>query len=124
LLGIPTTAARAYPPVQVASNRWSYDFFAMDDFKVSPKLTLNLGVRYELHLNWKENNGLMSLFDIASGKLVIPDGAMSRVSPIFPKNFVGIAEASSVGFACQALIQPRQHSVDAADGLAYRPGGR
>jgi len=54
LLGIPTTAARAFPPVQVARNRWSYDFFAADDFKISPRLTLNLGVRYELHLNWRE----------------------------------------------------------------------
>ena len=123
LLGIPTTAARAFPPVQVARNRWSYDFFAMDDFKVSPKLTLNLGVRYELHLNWKENNGLMSLFDIASGKLVIPDGAMSRVSPIFPKNFVGIAEASSVGFDSQSLIHQQKHNVAPRIGLAYRPWG-
>jgi hypothetical protein len=123
LLGIPTTAARAFPPVEVARNRWSYDFFATDDFKVSPKLTLNLGVRYELHLNWKENHGLMSLFDIASGKLVIPDGATSGVSSIFPKNFVGIAEASSVGFDSQSLIHQQKHNIAPRIGLAYRPWG-
>ena len=60
--------SRAFPPVEVDRNRWSYDFFAADDIKLSPKLTLNLGVRYELHLNWRENNNLMSLFDIEVGQ--------------------------------------------------------
>ena len=123
LLGIPTTASRAFPPVEVARNRWSYDFFAADDFKISPKLTLNLGVRYELHLNWRENNGLMSLFDIKSGKLVIPDGAASKVSPIFPKDFVGIAEASSVGFDSHRLIHQQKRNIAPRIGLAYRPWG-
>jgi len=123
LLGIPTRASRAFPPVEVARNRWSYDFFVADDFKVTPKLTLNLGVRYELHLNWKENHGLMSLFDIGSGKLVIPDGTSSRVSPIFPKDFVGIAEASSVGFDSQRLIHQQKRNIAPRIGVAYRPWG-
>jgi len=73
--GYPDHGSPGVPPVEVARNRWSYDFFATDDFKVSPKLTLNLGVRYELHLNWKENQGLMSLFDIASASW------SSRIAP-------------------------------------------
>jgi len=123
LLGIPTTASRAFPPVEVNRNRWSYDFFAADDFKVTPKLTLNLGVRYELHLNWQENHGMMSLFDIKSGELVIPDGSTSRVSSIFPKSFVGIAEASSVGFDPKALIHQQKRNIAPRIGLAYRPWG-
>ena len=123
LLGIPTTAARAFPPVEVARNRWSYDFFAADDFKISPKLTLNLGVRYELHLNWRENHDLMSLFDIKSGTLVIPDGSASRVSSIFPRDFVGISEASSVGFDSKRLIHQQKHNIAPRIGLAYRPWG-
>jgi hypothetical protein len=123
LLGIPTTASRAFPPIEVDRNRWSYDFFAADDFKLNPKLTLNLGVRYELHLNWRENNGLMSLFDIGSGKLVIPDGAMSRVSSIFPKSYVGVVEASSVGFDSQRLIPQQKRNIAPRIGVAYRPWG-
>ncbi|MBI3646778.1 MAG: TonB-dependent receptor, partial [Acidobacteriales bacterium] len=123
LLGLPTTASRAFPPVELARNRWSYDFFAADDFKLSPKLTLNLGLRYELHLNWRENSGLMSLFDIKSGKLVIPDGAMSQVSAIFPKSYVGIAEASSVGFESQTLVRQDKNNLAPRIGIAYRPWG-
>jgi hypothetical protein len=123
LLGIPTTASRAFPPIEVDRNRWSYDFYAMDDYKISPKLTLNIGVRYELHLNWRENHNLMSLFDVTSGKIVIPDGAMSQVSPIYPANYVGIAEASSVGFDSRKLIHLDRNNFAPRIGLAWRPWG-
>jgi hypothetical protein len=51
LLGIPTLTRAA--PVESRS-RWSMTSPRTDDFKLWPKLTLNLGVRYELHLNWRE----------------------------------------------------------------------
>jgi hypothetical protein len=123
LLGIPTTASRAFPPVESDRNRWSYDFYALDDFKVSPKLTLNVGLRYELHLGWRENANRTSIFDVNSGNIVIPDGAMSKVSPIFPSNYVGIAEASSVGLPSRTLINNDLNNFAPRIGLAYRPWG-
>lgn len=123
LLGIPTSAARDFPPVQVARNRWSYDFYAADDFKISPKLTLNAGIRYELHLNWRENNNRLATFDVKSGQIVIPDGAMSNVSSIFPKNYVGVVEASSVGLPSRTLIRNDLNNIAPRIGLAYRPWG-
>jgi len=48
---------------------------------------------------------------------------MSRVSSIFPKNFVGIAAASSVGFDSQSLIHQQKQQRGARIGLAYRPWG-
>ena len=123
LLGIPTTAARAFPPVELDRNRWAYDFFALDDFKISPRLTLNLGARYELHLNWRENHDLLSLFDVQTGNIVIPDDAMLKVSPIFPKNYVGIAQASSVGFDPKTLVHLDKNNIAPRIGLAYRPWG-
>jgi hypothetical protein len=56
LLGIPTSSARAFPPLRVDRNRWQYDLYFIDDFKVTQKLTVNLGLRYELHKGWRENN--------------------------------------------------------------------
>lgn len=123
LLGIPTTASRDFPPVQIARNRWSYDFFASDDFKLNPKLTLNIGVRYELHLNWRENSNRLATFDVKSGKIVIPDGASSKVSAIFPKNYVGIVEASSAGFRSRSLIRNDRNNIAPRIGIAYRPWG-
>jgi Carboxypeptidase regulatory-like domain len=124
LLGIPTKASRAFPSPRVDRNRWSQDFFVLDDFKVNQKLTVNIGLRYEPHFNWRENHNLMSLFDVKSGAIVIPDGASSEISPIFPKNYVPIKEAHEVpGFDGKTLVRTDLNKFAPRVGAAYRPWG-
>ncbi len=41
-----------------------YDFYAQDEWRLSERLTLNVGLRYELHLPWVETRNLWSNFDI------------------------------------------------------------
>jgi hypothetical protein len=123
LLGIPTTAKRDFPPMEVNRSRWSYDFFVADDLKLTQKLTLNLGVRYETHLNWTENNDRLAIFDVTSGNIVVPDGALSKVSSIFPKNYVDIVEASSLGLPSRTLIRNDRNNIAPRIGAAYRPWG-
>ncbi len=123
LLGIPTTSARAFPQAYINRTRPSYDFFLTDDFKVSSKLTINAGIRYELHPNWSEVNGLQSVFDIASGQIVVPDGSLSKISPIFPKAYVGIVEASTLGLPSSTLLKTDRNNWAPRLGLAYRPFG-
>jgi hypothetical protein len=53
LLGMPDTASAAATPVQDANIH--YEYYAMffhDNFKIKPKLTLNLGLRYDIPINW------------------------------------------------------------------------
>jgi outer membrane receptor protein involved in Fe transport len=98
LLGIPSTVTRANPTVNTDRLRWGYDFFVTDDYKLSSKLTLNLGLRYELHPNWTDANGYLSAFDLKTGKIVVPDGALSKVSPLMPRGYVDVVEASAAGY--------------------------
>src|SRR3712207_6960644 len=44
--------------------------FRSDDFKFSPRLTLNIGMRYELKPHFAERNGLLANFDIDTGRIV------------------------------------------------------
>src|SRR5688572_13904778 len=52
LLGLPNTASRSFPPVPALRTRWTYDFFAQDDWKIGRNVTINLGLRYDLHPGW------------------------------------------------------------------------
>jgi len=123
LLGIPSNASRAFPPLRVDRNRWQYDFFFADDFRVSSQLTLNLGMRYEFHAGWRENSTLTSMFDVASGKIVIEDGASGKISPLFPRNYVGIVEARELGLPGRTIIRNDRNNFAPRIGLAYRPWG-
>ena len=89
-----------------------------DDFKVTPRLTLNIGLRYELHPSYTEENGLQSNFDIETGKIVVPKGSLSKISPLLPRNYVDVVEASSA-----RLLKTDRSNFAPRIGVAYRPWG-
>ncbi len=60
-----------------------YFFYAQDDFKVSKKLTLNLGVRYEFISMPKERRDAEASFNIATGTLDIANGRQDPLPPSF-----------------------------------------
>jgi hypothetical protein len=122
LLGIPTSAARAFPSFEIDRTRWSYDFFITDDFKVNQKLSLSLGLRYEWHPTYGESNGQQALFDIASGAIVVPDGSLSKISPLMPRGYVDVIEASSAGLP-NNLLKTDRNNFAPRIGIAYRPWG-
>lgn len=123
LLGLPSTARRSFPPVRRDQLRYMYDMFITDDFKLNSRLTLNLGLRYELHPGWRELNGNLATFDIGSGKIVVQDGSRSQVSPRFPNAYVDIVEASSLGLPGRTILRTDKNNFAPRAGLAYRPWG-
>jgi hypothetical protein len=54
---------------------WETGYFAQDDWRVTNRLTLNLGVRYDLYTWPYEVNNRQSNFDPANGTLVVPGTA-------------------------------------------------
>jgi hypothetical protein len=122
LLGIPTTVSRSFPSPEVQLHRWAYNFFVTDSFKVSPRLTLDLGLRYEVMPNWSTRNGMLAMFNIDAGKIVVPNGSLSKVSSLFPRSYVGIAEARDLGLP-NTLLKTDWNNFAPRVGFAWRPFG-
>jgi carboxypeptidase family protein len=55
--------------------------YIQDDFRVTPKLTLNLGLRWDMFVPWVEENDLQSNFDPSTGMFVVasPDAVINGV---------------------------------------------
>jgi outer membrane receptor protein involved in Fe transport len=50
-------------PLQVDLRSWNLGFYLQDDYKITPRLTLNLGLRYELVLPFIDKRDRMGIFD-------------------------------------------------------------
>jgi hypothetical protein len=123
LMGIPSTTSRAFPALKQDNSRVTWEFFVTDEFKATPKLTLSLGLRYEYHPFWTERDGLQAIFDIGTQKIVVPNGSLSKVSPLWPKNYIPIVEAGSVGLPSDTLLHNDRNDFAPRLGIAYRPWG-
>jgi hypothetical protein len=63
----------------IVNRNWraeDYNFFVQDDWRVSPRLTLNLGLRYELDLPIYETRGLLATFDPSLYRPTVDGGAI------------------------------------------------
>ena len=69
LLGLPRTASRNTGVPYTVTTDVSYNFFFQDDWKVSDKLTLNLGVRYEYNRPVRERADQIASFDPATNSV-------------------------------------------------------
>lgn len=87
LPGVPNTGSAVadmladqenYAAVSVSPNvndaQWYDAAYAQDDWRVTPKLTLNLGVRYDFFQPYKENSGRQANF-VVTGPLGIGTGS-------------------------------------------------
>lgn len=124
LLGIPTSVSRSFvkPPDDI--QRHSMGFFVSDEYKVNPRLTLTVGLRYDLLPAYTHANGLISAFDISTGNIVVPDGSLSKVSPLMPTGYVKVVEASKAGFPSKNLIETDKNNFAPRIAAAWRPLGQ
>ena len=127
LLGLPpasVTYVRDVRPALDVSN-WEHGYFVNDDYKVNDRLTLTLGLRYELHTPFVDKNNLMVNFDPngtgnggRKGRFVVPTAdVIPRIHPFFVTYGVVTAEDAGVG---RGLIKTDKNNFAPRVGAAWR----
>jgi len=71
VLGLPTDVYIGLQLTNPHTKSWNLDWFAQDSWKVTPRITLNYGLRYEYDNPWTEANNNISNFDLASGNVLL-----------------------------------------------------
>jgi hypothetical protein len=112
LLGIPD-AGQITSLHTVDYHRPVYGFYAQDDFRMTPRLTLNLGLRYDLFTTVKARDNEQANFDFATNSIVVPTGQNAQLTPFLAAN-IPIARNGSSG-----LIPTDRNNFAPRVGFAY-----
>ncbi len=109
LMGVPASFKQDTPVTKI-DNDWYAGFFIQDDFRIHPRLTLNLGLRYELPF---------SMVDPYDRKLAFAPGVQSTIAPGAPK---GLLFPGDPGIRRGIIATPKT-SFAPRLGLAWDPKG-
>lgn len=112
LLGFPNNSTRLDPLTKRRQHAYELGLFFTDTFKVSSKLTLDLGLRWDYFRHSLFQDGLQFNWDERSGDVIIPRGTLSKVSPLYPRN-IRIVEG-------QVFPNPDKRNFRPRIGAAYR----
>ncbi len=134
LLGNAPTSATyvALPRPAMDVQNWENGFYVQDDFRVIPRLTLNLGMRYDLYNPYTEKNDLLANFDpnfrdAATGQVgrdVLPSAkTLPYLTPAItalPPNGIGYVLAANSGLGVgRGLVRTDKQDLGPRIGAAY-----
>ena len=125
LLGLPNTVreqrnTRGDQPMDTVSNDWA--LYVQDDFKISPALTLFLGLRYEVVGVFVDKNDIFANFVLDDGgHHVVPNAQIAALLPPGAQELGRTILADSVGVGA-GLMHTDRNNFSPRGGFAYRIG--
>jgi hypothetical protein len=94
--------------------RQIYAGYFQDDWRATDRLTLNLGLRYEVFSTIKEHNDEEGTFDFNSLSLIVPKGQAAQLTPMIA------ASIPLRPIASRGLIDPDLNNFAPRVGFAYK----
>ncbi len=124
LLGLPYSASQNLNHVVLGQEYGDYAAYVQDDWKITPNLTLNLGLRYEVNSLPSEIRNRYSTFDPITQKIVI---AGSALDPEVTNDYLYSAYKDQIVFAANHPLPDRtlgygdHNNFGPRFGFAWRP---
>lgn len=112
MLGLPLSSTRLNPLVNRKRTSKELGLFITDAFKVTSRLTLDYGLRWDRFSATTFDDGLMFNWDPSTGNVIVPQAALSRVSPLYPKTIQVVAG--------DVVPKPDLRNLVPRIGVAYR----
>ncbi len=124
LLGLPTQFQQGSGNPALNGSSWTYSVYAQDQFRISSRLTLDLGVRYELNAPYVEQNNHLAALHPGQQSTVQPTAPVGLVYPgdIGVPRATYYADTNNIGPRIGAIYDPwgdGKTSIRAAWGLFY-----
>jgi outer membrane receptor protein involved in Fe transport len=118
LLGATSGTTRVTKNLEVEPQNSRYGAFFQDDWNIAPKLTLNLGVRWEMEGLFDNGRGDLANFYPDLGKIVLLRGPRDPRFASLP-----IVNGSDVGLSPSNYLNTDKNNFAPRIGFAYRPLG-
>jgi hypothetical protein len=119
LLGYPATTDVTIGDVGGFHKKTNWHLFLQDDWRVTRRLTLNLGLRYDNFGFFEERYGRAASVDFARGRIIIPDGSAGSIHPTFQQFSSSYIEAREAGVP-NTFVKPNKFDFAPRVGAAFR----
>ncbi len=92
LLGFPSTSSRLQgPKLNQRLNQDQVGAYVSDSFRVTSRLTVDYGLRWDRFGSPAYQDGFMYNWDPATGNVIVAPGTLTSVSSLYPKNIKLVA---------------------------------
>ncbi|MEO6803205.1 MAG: carboxypeptidase-like regulatory domain-containing protein [Granulicella sp.] len=118
LLGLPQTSQRTTPLGNREQTLAEYGFYVEDSFKLTPKLNIDYGVRWDIYGTPNAADHLIYNWDPSTGNVIVDPAALSKVSALYPSTITvksgdvrAIVDKSNIVPRIGVAYQLSDHSV-------------